>query len=295
MTIVQIEYFLAVANCGSFSLAAEKCFVTQPSLSTQIKNLEDELGVILLNRSEKPIAPTEAGRIVIARSKEALMHFGRIKEAVGEMKNTVSGELRLAVIPSIAPYLIHTFVPVFMKRYPEVKLTVTEMFTRDIITALRKDTIDTAILAGGFTDPQEIDEQVIFKDRFYLYASEKHPLYNYDNVRAEDIDIGKMLLLADGHCLRTQVLDLCNSGRNVDNLFFESGSLETIVRLVDATDAITILPEMAAGIIPVQNRKRLKPIEDERASRDISLAVSKTFIKKKRYEALRETILEAVG
>lgn len=295
MTIVQIEYLLAVAACGSFSQASEKCFVTQPSLSTQIRNLEEELGVVLLNRNEKPVALTEAGRVVVRQAREALAGFNGIREAVKELKASVKGDLRLGVIPSVAPYLLHRFLPGFLKNYPEVNLTVREMFTRDMETALRKDDLDIGLLAAGFTDPKEIDEETLFLDRFYLYASERHPLFGPGkaDVRAEEIDPRKLMLLSDGHCLRSQVLDLCRSGHNVDNLYFESGSLETILRMVDATDAVTIVPEMTVALLPAGQRAHLRGIAGPGAFRRIALATGRTFAKRTLRKALREALLDA--
>jgi len=175
MTIIQLEYLLAVANHGSFSQAAEKCFVTQPSLSMQVKNLEEELGVILLDRSKKPVIPTEAGTLVLNQAREAVMAFRRVTEAVNDLKGEVSGLLRLGVIPTIAPYLLHRFVPEFTRKYPKVELQIKEMVTADIVAALNRDMLDAAILAGG-TSPGEIIEEELFDDRFYAYVSPMHPL-----------------------------------------------------------------------------------------------------------------------
>ena len=165
MTITQLEYLVAVANCGSFSLASEKCFVTQPSLSMQVKNLEEELGVILLDRSKKPVIPTEAGAIVIRNAKETIRSYNYIKESVSELKSEIAGTLRLAVIPTVAPYLLHRFIPDFVKRYPRVELQIKEMVTSDIVAALDRDALDAAILAGG-TCPDHIIEEELFNDRF---------------------------------------------------------------------------------------------------------------------------------
>ena len=293
MTIVQLEYLLAVADYGSFSVASEHCFVTQPSLSTQIKNLEEELGVILLDRSEKPMVLTEAGRVVVEKARNAVSEFYKVAESIKEMKNEVKGSLRLAVIPTIAPYLLHRFIPGFIRKYPEINLEIKEMFTKDIVTALKHDVVDIAVLAGGFTDPKEIREEVLFDDAFYLYTSRKHRLYGKSAVTVGDIDVSRLLLLADGHCLRTQVLDLCNSkNKKPYNMAFESGSLETIMRIVDTTDAITIIPAMAAAMVDDSRRDQLRPFVDGEAFRHISLAVSRTFFKRKIYEALKQSILE---
>ena len=139
MTIVQLEYLLAVANCGSFSLASEKCFVTQPSLSMQIKNLEEELGVVLLDRSRKPVIATDAGEVVIRQAREAIKSFKMVRESVADLRGEISGVLRLGVIPTIAPYLLHRFVPGFARDYPNVELQIRELMT----TAFRRRSSST--------------------------------------------------------------------------------------------------------------------------------------------------------
>lgn len=149
MTIIQLEYLLAVANCGSFSLAAEHCFVTQPSLSMQVKALEEELGVVLLDRSKKPVIPTEAGEVVMEQARETLRAYNGIREAVAELKGETAGKLRLGVIPTIAPYLLHKFIPAFVRDYPKVELEISEMITSEIVEALKRDRIDAALVASA--------------------------------------------------------------------------------------------------------------------------------------------------
>ena len=170
MTIIQLEYLLAVANYGSFSVASDYCFVTQPSLSMQVKSLEEELGVILLDRSKKPVIPTEAGEVVLDQAREALKAYNQIKEAVAQLKGETSGKLRLGVIPTIAPYLLHKFIPAFAKNFPKVELEISEMVTEDIIMSLRKDKIDAALVASG-TCGDGIIEQDLFSDTFFAYVS----------------------------------------------------------------------------------------------------------------------------
>ena len=207
MTIIQLEYLLAVANYGSFSLAAEKCFVTQPSLSMQVKNLEEELGVIVLDRSKKPVLPTDAGLAVIRQAKEAVQAFAMVREVVSDLQNEISGTLRLGVIPTIAPYLLHRFIPDFVRKCPKVELQIREMMTGDIIRALDRDMLDAAIMAGG-TSPEGIREEELFNDRFFAYVSTDHPLCQRSNIRIEDIDVRHLLLLSEGNCLRDQVIEL---------------------------------------------------------------------------------------
>lgn len=291
MTIVQLEYLLAVANCGSFSLASERCFVTQPSLSMQIKNLEEELGVILLDRSKKPVIPTEVGQVVINNAREAIKTYNYIKESVNELKGEVAGTLKLGVIPTIAPYLLHRFIPSFVAKYPKVELEIREMKTADIFSSLNRDALDAGLLAGGMC-PDTIAEQELFNDRFYAYVSPGSSLYEKSNVRIEDIDMKELLLLSDGHCLRDQILELCQARRaSGHSCLFESGSLDTLMRIVDCTNGVTILPEMAISFIPANRRKQLKTLAKGATSRKITIAVRRTYVKSSLITALRESIM----
>ncbi len=295
MTIVQLEYLLAVANCGSFSQAAEHCFVTQPSLSMQVKALEEELDVILLDRSKKPVVPTEAGAVVLEQVRETLRAFNYIREAVCELKGETSGRLRLGVIPTIAPYLMHRFMPAFVRRYPRVELEISEMKTADIVEALKRDRLDAALVAGG-TCGEGILEHELFNDRFYLYVSPENPLYERQNVRIEDIDLKDLVILSPGNCMRDQIIELCQAKRSVPSHFaFESGSLETLMRIVDCTQSLTIIPEMAIEFIPADRRDRVKMLAKGAMSRKIAVAVRRTYVKGSIIRALNETIVGCLG
>ncbi|MFI3322926.1 MAG: LysR substrate-binding domain-containing protein [Rikenellaceae bacterium] len=294
MTIIQLEYLLSVAKHGSFSVAANHCYVTQPSLSTQIKNLEDELGVLLLNRSTKPLELTEAGKIVVEKAKNAIAEFYMVEETVKEMKGEVSGTLKIAAIPTIAPYLLHKFIPKFADAYPKLHIEISEMFTHDIVKAINDGKIDVAILAAGFLEGSGIKEDILFEDRFYYYAADNNPLLNDSEVSVMDIDVSSLLLLADGHCLRTQILDLCNSKNPLGaNLNLQGGSLETIIRMVDQAQKATILPKMAVDFMSEETRKtKVREFKERKStSRQISIAYGKNFIKKATLESLKEFII----
>ena len=292
MTIIQLEYLLAVANYGSFSLAAEKCFVTQPSLSMQVKNLEEELGVIVLDRSKKPVLPTDAGLAVIRQAKEAVQAFAMVREVVSDLQNEISGTLRLGVIPTIAPYLLHRFIPDFVRKCPKVELQIREMMTGDIIRALDRDMLDAAIMAVG-TSPEGIREEELFNDRFFAYVSTDHPLCQRSNIRIEDIDVRHLLLLSEGNCLRDQVIELCQAQKNIARQYsFESGSLETLMRIVDNTpNLITIIPEMVADYIDEKHRPQVKTLAKGAASRKITIAVRRTYVKRSLIDALKESVM----
>ena len=294
MTIIQLEYFLAVVNHGSFSTAAEYSFVTQPSLSMQISNLEDELGVILLDRSSKPIVPTEAGRVVLEQAREAVSAFYGTKEKVNDLKGVVSGRLRLGVIPTVSPYLMPWFIPEFLKRYPKVELEIRDMFTADLIEALNRDTIDIAILSGGID--MKIRETPLFDDKLYVYVSPKNHLYHQDSILIQEIDVRQLLILSEGNCLRNQILTLCKARKKIKLAYnFANCSLETLMNTVDATAMLTIIPGMAIEYIPEEKRKQIKPFGKVNAHRKITMAVGRTYVKDSLVRAVRESVLAAAG
>lgn len=295
MTIIQLEYLLAVANCGSFSKAAEHCFVTQPSLSMQIKNLEEELDVILLDRSKKPVIPTEVGRVVLEQAREAVRVYNSVRESVAEFKGQVAGRLRLGIIPTIAPYLLPKFIPDFVRTYPRVELEVSEMVTSQIVHAIERDRIDAAIVAGG-TCPEGMTEQELFDDTFFAYVSPGHPLAERSNIRIEDIDARDLILLSEGHCLRDQIVELCQAQRAAGTPYhFESGSLETVMRVVDSTNGLTIIPRMAAECVAADHRSQVKTFARGAASRKIVIVVRRSYVKRSLIGALRECVLENVA
>ncbi len=295
MTIVQLEYLLAVANCGSFSRAAEVCFVTQPSLSMQIKSLEEELDVVLLDRTKKPVIPTEVGEVVIEQARQTLMAYNNIREVVDEHKSEVSGKLRLGVIPTISPYLLHRFIPTFVSRYPKIELEVCDMVTADIIEALKRDKIDAALVAGG-TCGEGIIEHELFNDRFFAYVSPENPLYERSNIRIEDINIKDLVLLSSGNCMRDQVLELCMAKSNIPSHYsFVSGSIDTLMRIVDCTHCVTIIPELAIDYIPSEHQDRVKMLAKGATSRKIAVAVRRTYVKNSIVNALNSTILECIN
>lgn len=299
MTIVQLEYFLAVVRCGSFSKAAEKCFVTQPSLSMQVKALEEELGVTLLDRSRQPVTMTEIGSIIFDQAKRAIDEFNLIHETVGQIKGEISGKVRLAAIPTIAPYLLHKLVPEFISRYPEVELEIHEMKTEAIAHAIETDDIDIAIVAGG-TLHKGVIEQHLFNDPFYVYVSPELPLMKRRNISISEIDTASLVMLSPGNCMRDQVMDLCRTAgadRSHDasssgRYYFESGSLETLMRIVDGTPSLTIIPQMSLEYVPEEHRDQIKRLEAGTHYREITMVTRRTFVKKSISEAMYHTALE---
>ena len=260
----------------------------------QIKALEEELGVVLLDRSKKPVIPTEAGNVVIAQAQETIKAYNTIRESVAELKGETSGKIRLGVIPTIAPYLLHKFIPDFVKQYPRVELEIREMVTADIIEALKRDKIDAALVASG-TCGDGILERDLFSDTFYAYVSPSNTLFERSNIRIEDIDMKDLILLSPGNCMRDQILELCQARRNTpSNYYFESGSLDTLMRIVDCTSGLTIIPEMALEYIPASRKRQVKTLAKSATSRRIAIAIRRTYVKTSIISALEKSIKEKI-
>ena len=290
MTLVQLEYLLAVINFGSFSTAAEHCFVTQPSLSMQIKALEEELGEVLLDRSRKPVLPTHTGEIVAELARETLIASGRIREAVEALRGELHGTLRIGVIPTVAPYTVPAFAAEFRARHPHVELTVREMKGEDILGALRRDAIDGALMAAGYI-PEELNEQELFDDPFCVYVSPTNKLWGRSNIRPEEITLGELMVMGPGHCLREQILELCQASAAQCCSSYECDSIDSLIRTAEATGNIAVIPRMAAAALPEALQDRVRSLNRGRTSRKIVLVTRRLSLKSSLIGALRETIL----
>lgn len=289
MTIAQLEYLLAVANCGSFSLAAQHCFVTQPSLSMQVKGLEEELGVILLDRSKKPVIPTQAGEAVLEQVREVLQAYYNIREMVSQRNGQTGGVLRLGVIPSVGPYLLHKLLPVFQRDYPGVELRVSEASHGQLADDLKRDRIDTAIVAQGTCG--DVHEHELFDDPFCLYVSPQSPLYARTNVRYDELDPSQIILPPAGSCLRDQILGMLSLPKQTQFASVETGSVEGAIRLVDQMDLVAILPQMTLTDLPEQKRDGIKMLARGAISRKIVVAVRRTYVK----SVLVRALIDAIG
>jgi LysR family hydrogen peroxide-inducible transcriptional activator len=286
---------MAVVHYGSFSTAAEYCFVTQPTLSTQIGNLESELGVILLDRTNKPITLTEAGRVVLEQIEKSVSAFYGIKERLNHMRGEINGKLRIGVIPTISPFLMPRFITDFMVRCPKIELEINEMFTSSIVDALGRGMIDIGIMAGGQSEVK-VKETKLFTEKLYLYASRKNRLFGRREVSADDIDVNELMLLAEGNCLRNQALKLCKAYKKKINqkCVFITGSLETLMRTVNLTGMVTIIPAMAVNSLRPEQLEQVCPFDKSaNGSRSITMAVTNMFVRESLSKAVRESVLAA--
>jgi len=296
MTFVQLEYVVAVDTYRHFASAAEHCFVTQPTLSMQVQKLEEELGVKLFDRSKQPVVPTEIGVEIIEQARRILSEKNVISELVQTKKDIITGELRIGIIPTLAPYLLPLFVQSFAKKYPHIKLIVQEMMTEYIITRLREGRIDVGILVTPLQE-NGIKEHVLFYEELLAYVSRKNAAYKKTYVLAQDIDPEKLWLMEEGHCFRSQIVNLCELRRASEmgtHFEYEAGSIETLRRMVDMNDGITILPELTTLDMTARQLQLIRHFKKPAPMREVSIVVHRDFVKKRLIEALKEEIIAAI-
>jgi LysR family hydrogen peroxide-inducible transcriptional activator len=291
MTITQLYYVLAVAENKNFTKAAEKCFVTQPTLSMQIQKLEDELDILIFDRSKKPIELTDVGRKIVNQAKNIVNESYRIQDIVDQQKGFIGGEFKLGIIPTIMPTLLPMFLKAFIKKYPKIKLKIEELTTDEIISRLNEGHLDAAIVATPLKI-ESIKERVLYYEPFVGYIPEHHRLHSKQKINTTDLDIDDMLLLEDGHCFRDGVINLCKTFKNqIDSSFqLESGSIETLIKLSNEGMGMTLLPYLHTLDLNEKAKENLHYFNEPSPAREVSIIYHKSELKMQIIEAIHGII-----
>lgn len=291
MTITQLHYVLAVAEHQNFTKAAEKCFVTQPTLSMQIQKLEDQLDVQIFDRNKKPIELTEIGKKIVIQAKNIVNEANRIKDIVDQQKGFIGGEFRLGIIPTVMPTLLPMFLKTFIKRYPKVILKIEELTTDEMIQRINDGHLDAGIAATPLEN-ESIKERPIYYEPFVCYIPKGHRLFDMKKIDTSDLDIDDMLLLEDGHCFRDGVINLCKSFKqqDEDNFQLESGSIEMLVKLSNEGLGMTLLPYLNTLDIKESEKPNLHYFNDPVPAREVSIIYHKSELKMQIIEALHSVI-----
>ncbi len=290
MTITQLKYVLAVAEYKNFTLAAEKCFVTQPTLSMQIQKVEEELGIQIFDRTKKPIKITEIGEKIVIQSKSIVNEADRIQDIVDQQKGFIGGEFRLGIIPTIMPTLLPMFLKNFIKKYPKIKLIIEELNTEDIIFKLNNGHLDAAIAATPLHE-EKIKEVVLYFEPFVAYIPDDHNAFSKKEIEISDLNMDEILLLQDGHCFRDSVLNLCKNNNIGNNQFqLESGSFETLIKLADEGLGTTLLPYLHTLDLKEKDQLKLRHFMEPKPAREVSLIYPKNELKIHIIDALRNSI-----
>jgi LysR family hydrogen peroxide-inducible transcriptional activator len=291
-TLTQLEYLVAVDRHRHFGKAAKACNVSQPTLSMQLQKLEEEFDMPFFDRTKQPILPTPLAIPVIEQAKTILRENEKLKHLAQLQEGSVSGDFHLAVIPSVAPYLLHRFVSDLSTRYPQLNLVISEKTTAQIIEALNRDEIDAGILATPLHD-DSLDERPLYYEPFHVFAAKNHALTKQKSVTEDELPSSDIWLLSEGHCLRNQVIKLCSlrkSSAVFQNVKFESGSLETIIHLIEQGHGYTLLPALAAEKLMKEKNPLLKQFKGEIPTREISLVYQRSQYKQNILKAVAESV-----
>lgn len=294
MTITQLEYVIAVAEHQNFTLAAQKCNVTQPTLSMQIQKLEDELGIKIFDRNKKSVLLTEVGAEIVQQAKNVLGESERIFDIVDQQKGFIGGPFKLGVIPTITPTLVPMFLKIFNNKYPKVMLIIEEYPTEELIYRLHNGLLDAAIAATPL-DEKNIVEKPLYYEPFVGYFPPEFALEEA-LITPEDLDVNHLLLLEDGHCFRNGVLNLCKASKIQSDSKFEikTGNFETIVKLSNEGLGITLLPYLHSLDLKLEDQKNVVAFKDPKPSREVSLIFEKTGLKSHIIEVLFDTIKSVI-
>lgn len=295
MTLTQLNYILAVDRCRNFAQAAKECFVTQPTLSMQVQKLEDHLQIIIFDRSKSPVEPTPMGKKVLEYARKVMQGANALEELSKSLRGEVSGEYILGVIPTLAPYVLPLFLKEFVEKYPRVELKVYEYQTDEIIRLLKDGKIDGSILATPL-EVKELKEEHLFYEPFKVFLSPEHMLLKKKTLEEKDLNLSEAWLLKEGHCMRAQALQLCqykkvNEGRH---LFFEAGSLETLINMVKSSDGFTVLPYLACANMSAHDKNLLRDFKQNVPVRNISFVTGPHSMKQSIEKAMIEVIMKNI-
>lgn len=293
MTLSQLDYIVAVDTYRHFATAAEACHVTQPTLSMQIQKLEDELGVLVFDRSKQPVVPTETGQSILVQARDVLRAARRIPEIVSESKEDFRGDFKIGIIPTLAPYLLPYFIGEFVRKYPAVSVHIQELVTEQVIEKLRNGLIDVGVVVTPLEE-NGITEIPLFQEPFVAYAADGNSLLKKTTVAQTELQTDGLWLLTEGHCFRSQVLNLCGADRqpnSITALRYETGSLETLIKLIDKQGGFTLLPYLATLDMDAVRRSRLRPFNAPSPVREVSLVMHRSYLKRQLITALKQEIV----
>lgn len=294
MNLRELQYLVALDEERHFHKAAQRCFVSQPTLSGQLKKLEQELGVLLVERSKRQVRMTEVGTAITDQAREILAGVKNMHDIAQSFQDPMAGELHVGLIPTLAPYLLPHIMPVIRKRFPQLKLWLHEYQTSVLMEKLRHGELDLLIIAL-LDEKNEFAELELFEEKFQLAVSKNEALANKKSISLAELDNREMLLLEEGHCLRGQALDVCTLSGARENIGFHASSLETLRHMVGEGMGMTLIPELA--VPKKQSRSdviRYLPFDKPQPSRRIGMLYRKKSYREAAFKQLQKLIREHV-
>lgn len=295
MTLTQLSYVVALAEQRHFAHAAAACFVSQPTLSAQLQKLEEELGMLLFDRSKHPVEPTAQGAKIVEQARVVLVEARRLESLASAMTDSLEGELHLAFIPTLAPYLVPTFLGLVSKELPGLRLNIYEITTDEILERLKNGSIDMAVLATPLLE-EVLEERVLFYEQFVAYVSENEPEFSLKNIEPTQIPTRKLWLLDEGHCARIQVLNICaiKDLEREKPIQYSTGNIETLKRLVEENGGLTIVPELAVRGMGEEQFDRVRYFKSPVPVRQVGLVCSKSYPRKSLLSKVESILKEVV-
>jgi LysR family hydrogen peroxide-inducible transcriptional activator len=291
MNLRDLRYLVAVAEHKHFGRAAEACFVSQPTLSTQLKKLEETLGVTLIERTNRQVMLSPAGELIVAQAQKVLREVNNLTAMAEQHRDPLGGDFRLGVIPTIAPYVLPKILKPIRKTFPNLRLQLTEGQTSSLVRMLKQGDLDAVLLALPLNE-ENIIELPLFEEPFLFAVSRQHPKAKRDSVCLDDLQDEQVLLLEDGHCLRDQALEICNTHRAVENANFRATSIETLRQMVAAGVGITLMPQLA---VPAKSGTvRYIPFEGRPPHRIVGLCWRSTSTRISLLDQLGDVLEKAV-
>lgn len=292
MNLRALEYLVALAEERNFSRAAEACYVSQPTLSTQLRKLEDELDVQLVERNPRSVMLTAAGEQVVARARDILQQVGSIRDTARRARDPEAGSVRLGIFPTLGPYLLPHVLPAIRERFPRLEILLYELKTEEVLDRLREGKLDAGILALPVPD-EGFEKRELFDEPFVLALPRSHPLADKPDLTLDDLREGPVLLLEDGHCLRDQALEVCQMVGAEEKSGFRATSLETLRQMVASGVGVTLLPTLAVKPpVPSTDRLTLRRLPDPAPSRKVALIWRQSSGQGALLEKLADTIRE---
>lgn len=279
ISLIQLQYVIALARHQHFKKAAEACSVTQPTLSMQLQKLEEQVGLVLFDRKAVPITPTPSGKTFVKQAEQILFQMDKLKQVVEDQKEAITGSFEIGALPTIGPYLLPRIVPGITENFSQININAFEKTTENLVQELQSGKLDIGIMVTPYEAPN-LKFFPVYKEEFLLYVSHRHKLFEKQEIDASELDPEEIWILQEGHCFREQVLNICGTKKGQAGKFsYRSGSLEALKRLVDKYGGITLLPELAVEDFDANSMKHLRKIKPPTPVREVSLVVHENFAK----------------
>ncbi|MDG1974655.1 MAG: LysR substrate-binding domain-containing protein [Flavobacteriaceae bacterium] len=279
MTIVQLKYAIAVAEHRNFTVAADKCFVTQPTLSMQIQKLEAELDITIFDRTKKPIAISDVGIKIIQQCKKIVSESEKMQDVVDQDRGVIGGNFKIGIVPTIMPTLLPLFLDELVSNYPMLKVLIYELPTNELINQLKNNRLDLIIASTPLED-DDLIEKPIYYEPFVAYLPKSNEHFGKKEIVPRNLYSNDLLLLRDGHCFRNSIENLCfDCSEYVGKFELKSGSFETLVNLVDQNLGITFLPYLHTLKLNENQKEMLHNFKNPKPAREVSLVYHKSEVK----------------